>query len=726
MPFSFLHPLLFAIGAACVSIPIIIHLLKRRRRVVSWGAMRFLEEAYRKRRRIITLEQLVLLSLRCLLVLFIALGVGSIVLGRGAGTRQARTLVLVLDDSISSARTVGDSTVLELSKESAIAELDTLDPVMGDRVALISASSPARPIVLPASDDLGAVRTLIEQAESTDAAFDLGGVLGHVARVDDGADREGGRQLMIASDARSFEHAVSGMRDEPVRQAFDSVLLPSPEPTPALNVGIRSAKPTRTLLVRDGLSMPESIQIELVRSGEVGSENSTQIRVIDTRGQTRGTGVITWRTGERSRTVGIAIRTDGLQADAASSALLRVQLSEDVNPRDNGAYVPLPIRNALRVSIVDRPRDAAIGGGGAIPPARWLRAALAPRGDMGVQITSVDASQAAARLVQGVDVVFVLSPAELNDAAWDRVERLRDQGVMVVVAPDTQSESLAWIERVRGMEPGAFGQVVDARAHEPALNLDPRIESASLLVGIGSEFEQLISGVSVFRSLDLGSGGQPIASMSDGSLLGVQVRGREGEGMLVVLSVAFDLGWSNLPARPLFVAMVQELVRQGVGLSELYQAVIAGDPLPRPSWVESVRVVELQADESATDPALGLNASAGVLALRDAQGLTRAAQVVWADAEGAVADAVEEAQVAEQIERFVEAPELRWIGAQDTSESRSVMDEVFEGERNRLALWALWWALACGVLEFLLARLFTQRLLASERAMGAEGRGVRA
>ena len=69
MPISFLHPMLFAIGALCVSIPIIIHLLKRRRRVVSWGAMRFLEEAYRKRRRIITLEQLILLSLRCLLIL---------------------------------------------------------------------------------------------------------------------------------------------------------------------------------------------------------------------------------------------------------------------------------------------------------------------------------------------------------------------------------------------------------------------------------------------------------------------------------------------------------------------------------------------------------------------------------------------------------------------------------------------------------------------------------
>ena len=726
MPFSFLHPLLFAIGAACISIPIVIHLLKRRRRVVSWGAMRFLEEAYRKRRRIITLEQLVLLSLRCLLVLFIALGVGSIMLGRGTGTRQARTLILVLDDSISSARIIGDSTVLERSKESAIAKLDTLDPVMGDRVALISASSPARPIVLPPSDDLGAVRSLIEQAESSDAAFDLDGVLGHVAQVEDGAEREGGRQLMIASDARSFEHAVSGMQDEPVRQPMDSVLLPSPEPTPALNVGILSAIPTRTLLVRDGLSMPESIQIELIRSGEVGGESSTQVRVIDTEGESRGSGVVTWRIGERSRSVGIAIRTDGLQATAASSAVLRVQLGEDANPRDNAAYVPLPIRNALRVAIVDRPRDSAIGGGGEIPPARWLRAALAPRGDMGVQITSVDASQAAARLVQGVDVVFVLSPAELNDAAWDRVERLRDQGVMIVIAPDTQSESLAWFERVRGMRSGAFGQVVDVRAHEPAVGLDPRIEPASLLVGIGSEFEQLTGAVSVFRSLGLGSGAQPIASMSDGSPLGLQVRGADGEGMLVVLAVAFDLGWSNLPARPLFVAMVQELVRQGVGLSELFPPVIAGDPLPRPSWVESVRAIELHTERPVSDPGPGLNASAGVLALRDAQGLTRAAQVVRADAEAAVADVVEEAQVAEQVERFIEAPELRWIGAQDATETRSVMDDAFGGERNRLALWALWAALACGLLEFLLARLFTQRLLASERAMGAEGRGARA
>ena len=83
MPFTLLHPGLFALGIACVSIPIILHLLKRKRRPIPWGAMRFLEQAYRKRRRILTIEQLILLVLRCVLLALIAMGVGSLMLGSG-------------------------------------------------------------------------------------------------------------------------------------------------------------------------------------------------------------------------------------------------------------------------------------------------------------------------------------------------------------------------------------------------------------------------------------------------------------------------------------------------------------------------------------------------------------------------------------------------------------------------------------------------------------------
>src|SRR5438046_10666607 len=73
MPLSFLNPaLLWGLGFA--SIPIIIHLLQRRRqRVVRWGAMEFLLLSVRKRSRRLRLEQLLLLLIRCLIILLVVL-----------------------------------------------------------------------------------------------------------------------------------------------------------------------------------------------------------------------------------------------------------------------------------------------------------------------------------------------------------------------------------------------------------------------------------------------------------------------------------------------------------------------------------------------------------------------------------------------------------------------------------------------------------------------------
>src|SRR5260370_8733328 len=69
--------LLAAVGA--VSVPIIIHLLNRKRfRIVDWAAMRFLLAAQRKNARKMRLEQLILLLLRCLLVLLLVLAMAAV------------------------------------------------------------------------------------------------------------------------------------------------------------------------------------------------------------------------------------------------------------------------------------------------------------------------------------------------------------------------------------------------------------------------------------------------------------------------------------------------------------------------------------------------------------------------------------------------------------------------------------------------------------------------
>ena len=70
---SFLNAALLG-GLAAAAIPLILHLLNRRRfRVVRWGAMPFLEHLLRTNRRRLRLEQILLLLVRTLLPVLLAL-----------------------------------------------------------------------------------------------------------------------------------------------------------------------------------------------------------------------------------------------------------------------------------------------------------------------------------------------------------------------------------------------------------------------------------------------------------------------------------------------------------------------------------------------------------------------------------------------------------------------------------------------------------------------------
>ena len=91
-------PLLYGLAAA--SVPILIHLLNRRKfREVPWAAMRFLLAAIRKNQRRIRIEQWLLLAVRTLIILLVVAAMAKPFLesaghGRSPGQRTHRVLVL--------------------------------------------------------------------------------------------------------------------------------------------------------------------------------------------------------------------------------------------------------------------------------------------------------------------------------------------------------------------------------------------------------------------------------------------------------------------------------------------------------------------------------------------------------------------------------------------------------------------------------------------------------
>src|SRR5260370_36111696 len=122
-----------AVGGA-IAIPIVIHLLNRRRfRVVTWAAMRFLLNAERKNARRMRLEQLILLGVRCLIVLLLVLAMASIMPWAesvwsaifasnlmAAGPNSQRThQILVIDGSFSMAMRPEEESYFERARSLA-------------------------------------------------------------------------------------------------------------------------------------------------------------------------------------------------------------------------------------------------------------------------------------------------------------------------------------------------------------------------------------------------------------------------------------------------------------------------------------------------------------------------------------------------------------------------------------------------------------------------------
>ena len=178
------------IAAGAAAVPIIIHLLNRKRfRIVPWAAMRFLLAAQRKNTRRMRIEQLLLLAVRTLLAVLLVLAMASVMpwseslwfklfpesaVRTATGTRRTHK-ILVLDGSFSMAAKNGEQTCFE--QACAVANQILQESKLGDGFSVVLASSPARRIVSEASDDARKVADEIDHLRLPRGNADIPGTL---------------------------------------------------------------------------------------------------------------------------------------------------------------------------------------------------------------------------------------------------------------------------------------------------------------------------------------------------------------------------------------------------------------------------------------------------------------------------------------------------------------------------------------------------------------------
>lgn len=201
--------MLFGLGAA--SIPIIIHLLhKRRYKETSWAAMRFLMEAARKQSRRLRWEQLLVLLVRCL-----AIGLLAAAFSRpffesafsSVAGRDPRHVVVVFDNSFSMAHQLGSTTRLERGK-AAVRQLIS-GSLSGDGYSLVCLAPGRQVELISPTFRKESLLSELDLIEPTERSIDLAGTLSTLETILREFPQPREKEILIVSDFQQQDWDLS-------------------------------------------------------------------------------------------------------------------------------------------------------------------------------------------------------------------------------------------------------------------------------------------------------------------------------------------------------------------------------------------------------------------------------------------------------------------------------------------------------------------------------------
>ncbi|HEY1121456.1 MAG TPA: BatA domain-containing protein [Haloferula sp.] len=524
---SFLQPLLLW-GLLAAAIPVIIHLLNRRRhKTVMWAAMQFLLKATRESRGKKRLRHILILTCRALGIAALATAAARPLLSNVLGWSSGKPdlVVLLLDRSASMEATPRNGTVprRELALErvkSALADLE------GTRLVLIDSAS-SQPQDVPSPN----VLTTISSTAATDTAADLSTLASRAAEFL--SETPGRAEVWIASDMQSTSWQPQNDRWTSVRAALSS--LPEKPKVRVLSLG-GEASPNQAIRLlssrRAGAQLV--LDIEITRNDDTATP--VNLPLTATLNGVRSTSNVTLA-GQNFRfrkTLPIPANED--------SGYGWLSIPGDGNLRDNVAFFAYGPARTVKSLLVAPPGEAA----------DYLAIAAAPGGHHGQTVERLDPAQLARLDTDGVAAIFWAAPLPTGQVAESMVRFLTEGGQVLFFAPQAESDAtfaaMKW-SPVTQSEDGKYF-ILDSWDHDDGLLRDG-------LDGTPVPADRLKA---VKRRLPDGEG-TTLARWDDGRpFLSRRVFDR---GTAWFISSMPDYTWSNLADADVLLPVSQRLVVEG-------------------------------------------------------------------------------------------------------------------------------------------------------------------
>lgn len=612
-------------GLVGIALPIIAHLLSRRRfDVVAWGAMQFLNPS-RKTRRRLKLEELLLLLLRIGLITLIVLSAarpwmpGGWLLGyRSAGSR---TVVLIIDGSNSMSRSDGVSSVHQTAIRRATEFLQTLGT--GDTVALIDARDQPRAVIESPLRDFRAVEQQLRSLPAPAGACAVQPALEKALAIL-GRSSASAREIIVFTDRqgnswRSTEDAEWARFDELVKLPAVRPRVWVVDASAQLATARRNLAVGRLELSREITVPGFPLRLRTVIRNDSDNAISVPVRLLLDNQPLAG----------ELQTLNIPPRTEtrvefehALRQEGSHLLSVEADAADDAIAADNRSHAAVHVARSLPVLLVN-------GTPSAIPAERdtffaELAFASTDAGDPWVAARVVDAAELRPEDLQKAAAVVFCNVSRLPPAVASALPEFVNQGggVLVACGSQTTPESFTacftqsgllkpltvlrnrqappqatdpvrvaplsiqpgWLERFRSDPNRSFLKTAFTEWTQFQLNaaLPPDSVPAVTTVPAPPTAAPSVTNSPVSETAPAPvvpvKPGQPVmlAQLTSGDPLVLEVP--VGDGTVIVLTAALDRSGSDLPTRSDFVPFLHEAVFR-LASSRSRLNVDCGDPL---------------------------------------------------------------------------------------------------------------------------------------------------
>jgi hypothetical protein len=477
---AFITPLFFWAGLGLVALPILIHILNRRRfKVVNWAAMEFLLRAMRKNRRRLRFEQLLLLATRCLVLLLLGLalsrplGCQDSSLAALAGQRSGLH-VLVIDNSYPmsyQADRADAVTQLDQAKIIAKALIRRLSSG-GESVAVVTASRPARAVIATPAYDLKAAEAAVDRIEQSWGGTDEAGALILARDIGRADASQLNKTLYLIDDSR---HVAWQADPDAIRQAgrdlanifktgiFHFNLGKSGE----WNQAVVSLRPAQSLVTT---RFPADFVADVRGFGVCPTDPRLRWKVDD---DVVGPAGITVKANESA--TNLTMTATGLSGGIhVISALLA---GDDRLPADNARYAVVEAVNQLKVLIVEGERGVGgLGSSGAfldtaLNPAVSAAAHMPPSYVATERISDLELGN---KILSDYRCICLCGVGQIQEAEAAQLEKFVRQGgtLMVFMGDPVTAENYNATLYKHHLLPGPLTRRVSVAADQPARRFD--------------------------------------------------------------------------------------------------------------------------------------------------------------------------------------------------------------------------------------------------------------